>query len=135
MEQGTPSVGSVDELNQESEPYGALPISSVPVTIDGPVQVHQIPARSAGSRNWSGITTATRVGNEDPRRKRAVLIGISATATDYFYVGSTQNEVDSNYAVRWPVGVPLEITHQEAIYAKVTDADVILSVLNEQWAD
>lgn len=131
MGQESPPVGTVGELYQD-ETTGII---NVPVNVKGPVQVHQVPARSAGSRNWTGITVATRVGNEDPRRKRAVILASSTTATDYVLIGSTQNEVDSNYGFRLPVNLPLEITHSEAIYAKANAVGVILSILNEQWAD
>lgn len=129
--QETPPVGSVGEIYQDE----STAVISVPVLVKGPVQVHQLPARSAGSRNWTGITSATRVGHQDPRRKRAVLLVSSTVATDYVILGSDQNEADTGYGFRLGVGIPLEITHAEAIYAKANAAGVILSVLNEQWAD
>ncbi len=133
--QETPPVGTVSELRQEPD-VGMLPIINVPVTVDGPIQVHQLPARSGGRRNWTGFNTAAiRVGNDDPRRKRAVLLVYSATATDYVTIGTTQNEADSGYGFRLAPGIPLEITDQEAIYARSNAAAVVLSVLNENWAD
>ena len=132
---GSDMTGSVSEIVQNNSEYPILPISNVPVTVDGPIQVHQLPARSAGMRNWTGITTATRVGNNDGRRKRAVLLVYSATATDYVIIGTNQNEADSNYGFRLAPGIPLEITHQEEIYAKANAAGVVLSVINENWAD
>ena len=131
MVQGTLPVGSVDDLYQEDNPLALV----VPVKHQGPIQIHNLPARSGGSRTWTGITSATRIGNDDPRRKRAVVLISSATATDYAIVGATQNEVDSNYGFRLPINVPLEITNQEAIYAKVSSATAVLSILNEVWAD
>lgn len=129
--QETPPVGSVGEIYQDE----TTSFVNVPVNVKGPVQIHQLPARSAGSRNWTGITNATRVGNKDPRRKRAVLLVYSATATDYVIIGSDKNEADTGYGFRLSPGIPLEITHAEALYAKANAAGVILSVLNEQWAD
>ena len=133
METGQESlpVGTVGELYQDES---TAPIR-VPVSVEGPVQVHQLPARSAGSRTWTGNTNALRVGNEDPRRKRAVVLLYSTVATDYAWISTNQNEVDSGYGFRLPVGIILEISHQEAIYAKLSSATCVLSILNEQWAD
>lgn len=129
--QESPPVGELGEVYQDE----TTSIINVPVNVKGPVQVHQLPARSAGSRNWTGITSATRVGHQDPRRKRAVLLAYSTVATDYVILGSDQNEADTGYGFRLTIGIPLEITHSEAIYAKANAAGVVLSVLNEQWAD
>ncbi len=129
--QETPPVGTVGEIYQDES---TSPIR-VPVSVEGPVQVHQLPSRSAGMRNWTGITEATRVGNQDPRRRRAVLLVYSATPTDFVIIGTDQNEATSGYGFRLAPGIPLEISHQEALYAKANAAGVILSVLNEQWAD
>jgi hypothetical protein len=131
MEQGSLPVGSVDEIYQAENPT----FPTVPVEVRGNVQVHQVPARSAGSRNWTGVTTATRVGNQDPRRKRAVIDVYSATATDYVILGADQNEVDTGYGFRLAANRQLEITHQEALYVKANAVGVVVSVLNEQWAD
>ena len=129
--QESPPVGTVGELYQDEATANFL----VPVNVKGPVQVHQVPARSAGSRSWTGSGSAFRIGNDDPRRKRALVLLYSSVATDFAWISTTQNEVDSGYGFRLPVGVPLEITHQEAIYARLNSATCVISILNEQWAD
>jgi len=133
MEMGdrTPFVGTMDELDQIPDAE-ELPIKyTVPVAVDGPVQVHQVPSVSAGARSWNlTATEAQKVGSRDPRRRVARIVSIDQN----FYYGSSQNEASGSTGAQWPKLVPLEITHSEEIWVRSATSTTVISVVNEQWA-
>lgn len=127
----TGTVGDMAELNQEDE-YKAIPIPSVPVNIDGPVQIHQVPSVVAGCRSYTAIgTTAKRIANSDPRRRSITLMSID----ENFYVGANQQESESGYGALWPKLVPLVLTHMDPVYVRATQNTTTVSVVVENWAN
>lgn len=131
---------SLDELQQEP-PRHPLPIDPIPVTVDGPVRVQDVPARRAtyqtvyidGSRK-----DAVQLLPPDPRRKRAVLI---ATDQDP-YIGATREDLagvttgSAAAAMQFPRSVPLELLHCDGVYCTTGDgSNTFVSVLAEYWAD
>jgi|SRR5688572_8735583 len=131
METGSDFVGDLDELHQESrEPEFPIPYT-VKVAVDGPVQVHQVPSVSSGSRSWLLDTAGKRIVGKDPRRRTASLMSIDQN----FYYGTSQQEVDSTTAALWPKLVPLVVSHQEEIWVRSATTTTTLSLVNEQWAD
>lgn len=130
MEQGSDLTGDVADLNQE-DGYTPVPIPPVRVNVDGPVQTHDLPAVSGGSRSYAvaALDQPKRVANEDPRRKV-----VRITADQAFYVGETANEVASRYAAKWPANTVCTITHMEAVYVGVL-VDGTVSVMTENWAN
>lgn len=135
-EQGSPPTGSIEDLNQEEGLAIPIPVS-VPVVMDGPVQVHLIPSVASGSRSFTSDTTSPpiRVGNEDPRRRSLTIMSMDAD----FYIGETPNDVASQYCAKWPKLVALTITHKNAVYVRTaTTGEVtstIVSAITETWAD
>lgn len=131
----SPPVGNISDLNQEPEHEEFnLMNHTIPVTVDGPVQIHNLPSVSAGSRCWTSVgdVTPVRVANGDPRRRSMTLISLD----EDFYVGATQSEVEQGYAALWPSGIPLTLTHSDPVYvlcAHDTNTTTI-SVLVENWA-
>lgn len=130
MEQSSAFTGTLDDVNQEPEaPDLPLPVN-VPVSIDGPVQVHLVSSVSAGSRSWTVGATAQRIANADPRRRSVTIISM----TQDFHVGATQNECDSEYGPLWPKLVPLVLTHSDAVYVKAATETTAVSAIVENWA-
>jgi hypothetical protein len=104
---------------------------SVPVRLDGPASVSTLPnGRFSVSAEPLG-DNAVRVLTNDPRRRRAVLVMYSATATDYWKVKSTA----SGQGVPWPANVPCVMDHCDEVWAQVGAGYLTLSVLIEHWAD
>jgi hypothetical protein len=130
MEQGSDMVGDIADLNQDDE-YPVLPIPAVTVNIDGPVQTHNVPSVSGGSRSFAvaALDPAKRVVNEDPRRRILRII-----ATQAFFVGEDANQVQSRYSGQWPANLVCEITHMEAVYVSLL-VDGTVTVMSENWAD
>ena len=126
----TGTVGDMAELNQEDE-YKSIPIPTVPVNVDGPVQVHHVPSVVAGCRSYTVGTTASRVANSDPRRRSVTVISID----EDFYVGANQQESESGYGALWPKLVPLVLTHQDPVYVTATQNTSTVSVVVENWAN
>lgn len=128
----TGTVGDMAELNQEDE-YRDLPLPTVRVDVDGPVQVHLVPSVTGGSRSYADVasTGAQRVANADPRRRSVTLMSID----EDFYVGTSQQEAESGYGALWPKLVPLPLTHQEEVYVRAAQNTSTISVLVENWAN
>lgn len=110
---------------QQADPVGP----AVPVTPDGPVEVHTLPARRGPAFSMTLSTTTQSVLSADLKRKRAVLVADGA----WIYSHSS-----NGIGVTWPANVPLEITHADSVFA-TADPDemppVTLGVIVEIWAD
>lgn len=124
-------VGELSEVRQDDD-INTFDIPNLPVEVVGPVQVHQLPSISAGSRKFVAVasTEARRVANADPRRRSITVLSIA----ENFYVGATQNEAQSGYGAEWPKLVPLVMTHQDAVYVTAVQNTTTVSVLVENWA-
>lgn len=135
-----------DVLQDEGMPG----LTTIPVCVDGPVRVQQLPAKAAGYRRVTVTTTTPqRVLGRDPRRKRAVLqVFDSAGATRGVFYGATLNEVTppAALAARLAVASPavagatvaspvLELTGQDELWVVADTAVCELTVTAEQWAD
>lgn len=133
-----------DTPDYEREP---LPLRPIPVCLDGDpvVRTREMPAVSGG---WSRYdlalnAPAVMVLARDPRRKRAVLAAANTAGTPSSVgLGSTQAEAMSDRAFLLTVTAnsnvtphDLEVTHTGEVWAAAVTASVVLSVLNEQWAD
>lgn len=126
-------VGDVDELDQVDnerrfEPFGY----ALSVNVDGPVEVHQLPSISAGSRSYSGVTALdpVRVANIDPRRRVMRIVSIE---NDMVY-GNSQAQAAAGTGVVWPKLVPLELTHGDEVWIRAVTATTTVSVIVENWA-
>lgn len=126
-----PEMGAVDptpeldELLQE-DPAGL----TVPVRGEGVFLTQALPARRVQcatdlipAGQWTALLPAT------PKRSRAVLI-----ATDKAFQVSAKGTGTSGMV--WPLNVPLEVRHTEAVYIMSTDpAGSTVSHFTELWAD
>lgn len=128
-------VGDVDELDQTDneqrfEPFGY----ALSVNVDGPVQVHELPSISAGSRSFSGVAatagSAVKVCNRDARRRIARIVSIE----ENIVYGTSQAQADSGTGVIWPKLVPLEVTHGDEVWIRAATATTTVSVIVENWA-
>jgi hypothetical protein len=119
----------VDEVVQE-EPTETH-IQPVPVTIEGPVRVQELPSRVASTRSYILSTTPEQILGADPRRRRALLVGV----TNIIWLGTTPNDVTGPYPFALPVGVPIVLEHQAPIYAASATGTATLSMVVENWAD
>lgn len=118
-----------EEIHQEVMPA----LISVPVHLDRPATVQLLPSRvgpafvTGLNSNWQSVL------NRDPKRRRAVLMLASATASDTWLYSRTQGGA----GVPWPANVPLVLEHADAVYASVGPGNpaTTLTAITEMWAD
>lgn len=129
-------------------------LSSIPVVVEGPVRVQELPSKAAGYRRVvASLTQPQKVLGRDPRRRRMVLQVYDATGTTHgVFYGATRTEVAPGetggapqFAARLGVtlpagGVPvasplLELTGMDELWVLADTAACELSVSVEQWAD
>jgi len=129
---------------EEAPPLGALP-----VTVETPVRVQELPARAAGYRRVAvGTTEPLRVLGRDPRRRRAVIqVYDAAGATHGVYLGASRTEVapPASFAARLGVATPgggtpvashpLELRGLDELWLLADTAGCEVTVIAEQWAD
>lgn len=142
-----PDLEPDDATVEQEEAPPALGV--IPVSVEGPVQTRELPAKAAGYRRVTLNTTQPqRVLGRDPRRRRAVIQVYDATGTSHgVYFGTSLNEVTppSAYAARLGVTLPaggipvashpLELTGMDEVWAVADTAGCELTVIAEQWAD
>jgi hypothetical protein len=122
------------------ETDASLFIPTVPVRIEGPARVQQLPSELGDARtiklkpsrsitaNSAGDTTARQ--NADPRRKRMVLL---STDKPFFY-GLNQESVEGGTAALWPINTALVIEHSNQFWLASADAaGTTLTVIREDW--
>ncbi len=114
----------LDEL-QQRDPVD-VPMVPVPVVTIGPVRTQALPSRSGPAFEFPLTGTLQDVLGPDLRRAVAILIADG----DWSYARGR-----SASPVRWPSGVPLVLTHADAVAAKASGDGVILSVVTEIYAD
>jgi hypothetical protein len=115
-----------DDVLQEEEK--AAPITAIPVTVEGPARVQQLPTRSAGMRTFDLTLTAVKILEQDPRRRRAVLQAVG----DSIMIGPTQAAASAG--ATFTDGVVIELTTCDDVWARATSTTAKLGVINEQWA-
>jgi hypothetical protein len=112
------------------ETYG---VCGVPVKPVGPVTVFQLPSRCGAAVSLALAAPATgenfpvQLLDEDPRRKRVVLI----CDQDWIYA----RKASDRHGAPWPKAVPLVLEHCDAVYAMAQTNAGTLSAIVESWAD
>lgn len=123
----------------ESAPSTKFP--TVPVTVEGPVRVEQLPSRLGDARTFkvqpaasiaahvSGDTTFRR--NKDPRRRRVILL-----STDQpFYYAMDQETVERGQGALWPINVALPVEHTDEFFlASANVAGSTITLIREDWS-
>lgn len=119
---------SADTVMQDEHPA----FKSVPVTVEAPVTVHELPARSAGYLSLALVATdgAQRILTGDPRRKSAIILPVDGD----IYIGDNQAQATGSGRPRWTSGVPLPITHRDEVWASSVSGTVEVTIVIEQWA-
>lgn len=123
--------GQVADVQQaEAEVLAGRPI---PVGVIGPVRVQQLPAASwsTRSRTVAAADGPAKVASADPRRRSLVLI---CTGGD-MYVGDSDPACRQLVAAQWPAGLPLTLHHREDVYVSAASADIVVSTVEELWAE
>lgn len=119
-----------DVLQEEAAPVKMTP---VPVVVEGPARIQQLPTRSAGWRTYDLVPDAgQKVLEADPRRRRAVL----QASGDSIMLGGSQ--AGSRAGAQFTDGVLIEITSCDEVWARTVSVPAVactLAVMNEQWAD
>jgi hypothetical protein len=124
-EMGRPTM---DDLEQENFAHPA-----VPVRITDPVTVQQLPVLAAQSRTFAVANGSTvKLLNTDNRRSRALFVCESAVC----YVGTDQQGTATRTsAFRVPIDHVIELRSSEQWWIHAANADALVSVMAEQWAE
>lgn len=124
-EMGRPTVDDVEQRNFDTP--------AVPVRVTDPVAVQLLPVLHAHSRTFTVALNATeKLLNEDKRRSRA-LVTVDGGAC---YVGTDQQgTVSGTSAFLLPAGTVVELRSVEQWWIRPADAETVVSVMSEQWAD
>lgn len=117
------------DVVQEEDPAG---LARVPVTVEGPVRVVDLPAKAGGLFTVAGVGQAVgvRILSEDPRRKHATVL---ATDQNVRY-GASQAAAENGGAL-WPANIPLVWSAKSELWATAVTSTTAISVVVEQWAD
>lgn len=124
----------------------AVPLSTIPVEIKGPVETRTLPTDSAGYNTFIVPTSsAIKILDADPRRQHAILIVADvAGASRGITIGSKQSEAAEDTGFNIPLyGVaistafvhpPVTVTSRGELWAIANGTTCKVSVLNAQWA-
>jgi len=124
-----------DDVLQDETPD----LPAVRVTVDGPLNVRELPAIGAGATSVTLDTSGSRVLAADPRRKLVTLV----SRDQDIYIGTDQGNVDVRQTqggtgtptgAWWPVGVPFVVQHCDELWVSSVASTTRLSVLPERWA-
>jgi hypothetical protein len=117
-----------DEVLQE-EP-SARTIPPVPVVVEGPIRVQQLPSPVWAMISYAGVTTsAIQIIGGELRRRKATILGSAAIR-----VGQSSAQADAQ-AAPWPANIPLEMTHDGEVWARADTGTVNIMVLVEYWTE
>jgi hypothetical protein len=112
-------------------------IPTIPVRVEGPVDIAQLGVRSGGMFTVSapvgtGATAdAVKLLGDDPRRKSATIVPLDSD----IYIGTNRGDVMSTPgAARWPAAVPLVVESSEELWASAVSVATIVTVVQEHWA-
>lgn len=132
-EHETPPSPDVDDVLQED--VHALPTGPVPVAVQGPVSVRQLPMRPGSGRTLPVDGVETIAGDDD--RRAQVTVWLANPAGPVAYVGHDRTLVQGGEALTVVAGIPVTLRGSRRVYAASATPGTAarLSVLIEQWAD
>jgi hypothetical protein len=119
---------SEDEVFQAEPPEQN--IVPVPVAVDGPVRVQELPS-PVWSRVSRVITTEPElILSPDPKRRRVVMV------TNGFFKFGPSSELTRSQPVPWPGDkIPAEMLHAGEVWACANAGTIELNVIIENWAN
>jgi hypothetical protein len=122
MSEQTPSPAEVQQYEEPS-------MATVPVRVDGPVRVAELPSVTQGIGSVVLDTTGSQVLAADPRRKRATLL----TNDQEMHISHSQAGLVNG--ATWPVDVPLILDTSDALWARAAADTTQVTVIIEGWAE
>jgi len=127
-----PADPPIAEIEQEQ-----ISPRAVVVEHNGPLTVHQLPARRAANMTVRVPTTGNKILGIEMKRNRVLLCSID----NPFYYATADNKLSAGSAATaatvWPANVPLELRNADQVHlasAHATDPATI-GVVIESWAD
>lgn len=126
----------VHESDAEVMQQDAPTMVTVPVSVEGPVQVQTLPSRGGGEAfpiSLADGAVARKILNEDPMRRSAVIL-----SNDYdIYVSTSQAGCTATSGALWPNGIPLPWNAVNELWAMAAESGhaSVLTVLSERWAE
>jgi hypothetical protein len=122
---------ALDVVLQDYDEGPPLTNITVPVRLDSPATVHELPARSANSRyiNTDPANVA-EVVPADPLRKYLVLM-----CTQPVWIGHDKALTDRGEVGQIPAGVPITLPTAAPVYCKAVTVAGVLSYWSGQWSE
>lgn len=132
-EHDAPPTPDVDEVQQD-DPH-ALPTGPVPVAVQGPVNIRQLPMRASSGRTLPVDAIETIAGDDD--RRAQVTVWLANPAGPSVYIGHDRTLVQGGEALTVVSGIPVTLRGSQRVWAASATPGTAarLSVLIEQWAD
>ena len=128
MSSPAPDDPTPDEVLAEEPSSPHIP--PVPVAVQGPVRVQQLPSPVWAMISYAGVTTAAiQILGAEPRRRTATVLGSAAIR-----IGQTSAQADAQ-AAPWPANIPLAMTHDGEVWARADTGTVNIMVLVEYWTE
>ena len=122
-----------DEIVQAEEPtYDTRPVA---VSVCGPVETRELPARQVGYKTEQGVGTvvAVRLLPLEPRRKAALICAVSQ---DVWLASSQAGAMaGASGAIRVPAVVPWPVDHMEEVWAMAVTGTTDISVQSSYWTE
>lgn len=115
----------------QAEDYG----HPVDVSVCGPVQTRELPARPGGYKTDQNVTTsvAVKILPMEPRRKSAVLI---STSQDIYISGSQAGaQAGAAGAMRWPAVVPYTVEHLGEVWVCAVTGTTDVGSESRLWSE
>lgn len=121
-----------DDIVQDETPD----MTTIPVCVEGPVQVRELPAVRAGYSTEMGVgTIGVRLLPFEPRRKSAVIIPV----TNAIWISGSQAgaQMGAAASVYVPAGTPFTICGLDQVWACSAVADQVtdVSVMTSFWSE
>jgi len=116
------------EIQQEETPE----YPAIRVQVEGPVKAQLVPALNASMFNR--VVTAgapVQILKKDPRRSRVFLRGIGGTV----WLGNVESQATMHTGFQLSATVNIEMFHGDEVWAQADTVDVVVSILQEMWAD
>jgi hypothetical protein len=108
------------------------PLQTVPVSVEGVVQVTEVGGRTTGFRTFFLNTSpAQRIVDDDPRRSAVTILALD----DDIRIAGDMGTASSPGGARIPVGSPVTLNTSDEIHAaSVAVAGCEVTVISEYWA-